>query len=158
MCSVCHVVQYRDGLTCMCVFTTSAGCVTTDAKIPANTPQLKFSRGARPAGPSSKTDTHTHENFRCALRKNIKTDTHTHMCTHTVRQCPLALAIDHDIDPREGSISEQCRCETWVQSSWSLSLTHTPQGSIHTAVVIPPTLKHTHIYIIAAKNSNMIEK
>lgn len=35
----------QDLLICMCVFTTSAGCVTTDAMMPATTPLPKFTSG-----------------------------------------------------------------------------------------------------------------
>lgn len=40
-------VPRRDLLICMLVFTTSAGWVTTDAMMPATTPQPKFTSGTQ---------------------------------------------------------------------------------------------------------------
>ena len=38
-------VLYLSGYSCMCVLTTSAGWVTTDAKQPATKPQEKWTTG-----------------------------------------------------------------------------------------------------------------
>lgn len=39
------VLRYFSGDSCMCVLMTSAGCVASEAKIPAKIPQPKFTTG-----------------------------------------------------------------------------------------------------------------
>lgn len=70
------------------------------------------------------------------------------MSTLTFWQRGLALAVEHDVDPREGNVSEQRGHKAREQSCRTFSLTHRAQSPDHTPVTVPATLKHknTHIY------------
>lgn len=59
----------------------------------------------------------------------------------TLRQRLLGLAVEHDVDAGERSISEQRGSQPREQSPDSLRLIHTPQSSCHTHIVVTATLQ-----------------
>lgn len=61
----------------------------------------------------------------------------------TLRQRLLGLAVEHDVDAGEGSVSQQGRSQPRKQGPDSLRLIHVPQSSRHAHVVITATLRTT---------------
>lgn len=57
------------------------------------------------------------------------------------QQRGFGLAIEHDVDAREGNVSEESCHQAGEQSCRSFSPTHTPQSPRHTAVTVPATFK-----------------
>lgn len=61
--------------------------------------------------------------------------------TLTFWQRGLALAVEHDVDTREGNISEESRHQAREQSCRTFSPTHTAQSPGHTHITVLSTLK-----------------
>lgn len=130
------------GFTWTCVFTTSAGCVTREARTPARTPQLKLATGAE----GDKLISSGEQNAELAGSEQRSVTAKVNVCIDflTLRQRGLGLAVEHDVDPRERNVPEQGGHEAGEQSGGAFAPTHAAQRAAHAHVAVPAALEHRH--------------
>lgn len=61
----------------------------------------------------------------------------------TLRQRPLGLTVEHDVDAGEGSVSQQRGGQPRKQRPDPLRLVHVPQSARHADIVVTATLVTT---------------
>ena len=60
----------------------------------------------------------------------------------TGRQGSLGLAVEHDVDAREGCVSEQGGGQSGEQSPDALCLVHAPHSPGHAHIIVSAALEH----------------
>lgn len=110
--------------------------MTTDAMMPATTPQPKFTSGTQEEEVTSEP---TQEENGGELQTFLPMS----CCSWSLtwRQQLLSLAVEHDVDAREGSIPEQCGGQSREERSHALALIHAPHRARNTQVIIETTLQ-----------------